>query len=77
MAGFRMHVTTSTVLGCGYAGVGHFMVGLPLESSIVGGALDLGGFHRVALVTATLLVAGGVVSAIGVRNPTRAAQPGR
>lgn len=46
-------------------------------SSIVGGALDLGGFHRVALVTATLLVAGGVVSAIGVRNPTRAAEPGR
>ncbi len=39
MAGFRTHVTTSTVLGCGYAGVGHFYLGLPVETSLVGGAL--------------------------------------
>jgi hypothetical protein len=39
MAGFRMHVTTSTVLGCGYAGVGHFAYGVPLDTSIVAGAL--------------------------------------
>ena len=38
-------------------------------SAIIGGALDLDGFHRVALVTGALLVAGSVVSAIGVRNP--------
>ncbi len=38
-------------------------------STIIGGALDLDGFHRVALVTGALLVAGSVVSAIGVRNP--------
>ena len=38
-------------------------------SAIIGGALDLDGFHRVALVTGALLVAGSVVSTIGVRNP--------
>lgn len=42
-------------------------------SAIIGGALDLAGFHRVALVTGALLVAGSVISAIGVRNPTRRA----
>jgi hypothetical protein len=39
MAGFRMHVTTSAVLGCGYAGVGHAVYGVPLDTSIVAGAL--------------------------------------
>jgi LexA-binding, inner membrane-associated putative hydrolase len=38
MAGFRMHVTTSAVLGCGYAGVGH-LYGVPLDTSIVAGAI--------------------------------------
>lgn len=39
-------------------------------STIVGGALDLDGFHSAAWVTATLLVLGGVVSWIGIRrNP--------
>lgn len=36
---------------------------------IVGGMLDLAGFHRAAVVTAVLLAAGGVVSAVGIRNP--------
>jgi membrane-bound metal-dependent hydrolase YbcI (DUF457 family) len=39
MAGFRMHVTTSAVLGCGYAGVGHAVYGVPLDTSIVAGAM--------------------------------------
>lgn len=39
MAGFRMHVTTSTVLGCGYAGIGHAAYGVPLDSAVVGGAM--------------------------------------
>jgi hypothetical protein len=39
MAGFRMHVTTSTVLGCGYAGAGYVMLELPPETAVVGGAL--------------------------------------
>ncbi|KJL21070.1 MFS transporter [Microbacterium foliorum] len=39
-------------------------------STIIGGTLDLAGFHNAALVTASLLVLGGVVSWIGIRrNP--------
>lgn len=39
-------------------------------STIVGGSLDLDGFHNAAWVTAVLLVLGGVVSWIGIRrNP--------
>ena len=36
---------------------------------VLGGSLDLDGFHRAAIVAAALLVAGAIVSAIGVRNP--------
>jgi hypothetical protein len=39
MAGFRTHITTSAVLGCGYAGAGHVLYGTPLDTSIVAGAL--------------------------------------
>ncbi|MCO6047724.1 metal-dependent hydrolase [Aeoliella sp. ICT_H6.2] len=38
MADFRTHVTTSSVLGVGYAGMGMTM-GFPIESSIVAGGL--------------------------------------
>ncbi|MBF4562860.1 MFS transporter [Microbacterium sp. VKM Ac-2870] len=46
-------------------------------ATITGGALDLAGFHRTALTTAALLIVGGLVSLIGIRNPARsaAAQP--
>ncbi|MDH5134006.1 MULTISPECIES: MFS transporter [unclassified Microbacterium] len=45
-------------------------------STIVGGSLDLDGFHNAAWVTAALLVLGGVVSWIGIRrNPSEAAAP--
>lgn len=37
-------------------------------STIVGGTLDLDGFHNAAWVTATLFVLGGVVSWIGIRR---------
>lgn len=41
-----------------------------LLSTIVGGSLDLDGFHSAAIVTAGLFAAGGVVSWIGIRrNP--------
>lgn len=41
-----------------------------LLSTIVGGTLDLDGFHSAAWVTATLFAVGGVVSWIGIRrNP--------
>ncbi|MBX3100083.1 MAG: DHA2 family efflux MFS transporter permease subunit [Salinibacterium sp.] len=36
---------------------------------IVAGTLDVEGFHRVIVVTAALLVLGGVVSFAGIRNP--------
>ncbi|MEX0641908.1 MAG: metal-dependent hydrolase [Pirellulales bacterium] len=39
MAGFRMHVSTSAVFGVGYAGVGHFVYGMPVDTSLVGGAM--------------------------------------
>jgi hypothetical protein len=42
---------------------------------IVGGALDVASFHRVIIVTAGLLIAGGVISFVGIRNPAGAARP--
>ena len=39
MAGFRMHVSTSTVLGVGYAGVLALGYGVPVDTAIVSGAL--------------------------------------
>lgn len=42
---------------------------------IVAGELDVDGYHRVAVVTAGLLVVGGIVSWIGIRNPAPAGHP--
>jgi hypothetical protein len=39
MAGFRTHVTTSSVLGTGYAGALYSMYGVPLPTATVAGAL--------------------------------------
>jgi len=39
MAGFRMHVTTSAVLGCGYAAVGNLAYHMPPDTAIVAGAM--------------------------------------
>ncbi|MGW9627449.1 MFS transporter [Microbacterium sp. NPDC055521] len=45
-------------------------------STIVGGALDLDGFHSAVIVTAVLFAAGGVVSWIGIRrNSAEPADP--
>jgi membrane-bound metal-dependent hydrolase YbcI (DUF457 family) len=38
MAGFKTHITTSSVLGCGYAALGAYY-GLPIESALVAGGL--------------------------------------
>jgi EmrB/QacA subfamily drug resistance transporter len=40
---------------------------------IIGPTLDLNGFHRTLVVTAALLILGGVVSAIGIQNARSAA----
>ncbi len=38
MAGFKTHITTSSVLGVGYAGLG-IHLGIPIESSLIAGGL--------------------------------------
>jgi hypothetical protein len=39
MAGFRMHVGTSTVLGCGYAGALNLAYGVEPDTAVVAGAM--------------------------------------
>ncbi|WP_336660638.1 MFS transporter [Leucobacter sp. USHLN153] len=48
------------------------LIVIALLATIVGGALDLRGFHNAALVTGALFIAGAVVSWFGIRNPPRA-----
>ena len=45
------------------------LIAVALTGIIVGGQLDLAGFHRAMLATALMLIVGGVISAIGIRNP--------
>jgi EmrB/QacA subfamily drug resistance transporter len=52
------------------------LVAIALIGVIVGTQLDVGGYHRVAIATAGFLVAGGIVSWIGIRNPAPPNQPG-
>ena len=47
------------------------LVAVALLGVITGGALDLAGFHRAAIVTAVLLAVGGLVSLAGIRNPQK------
>ncbi|WP_111718931.1 MFS transporter [Homoserinimonas sp. OAct 916] len=44
------------------------LIAVALTGIIVGGTLDLTGFHRAMLATALMLIAGGVISAIGIQN---------
>jgi hypothetical protein len=44
------------------------LIAVAMLGVIVGGSLDLDGFHRAAIVTAALLTVGGVVSFLGIRN---------
>ncbi|GAA2072644.1 MFS transporter [Microbacterium hatanonis] len=48
------------------------LIAVAMVALIVGGSIDLGGFHRAAVVTAALLAIGGVVSFLGIRNTARA-----
>jgi EmrB/QacA subfamily drug resistance transporter len=45
------------------------LIAIALVGAIVGGALDLGGFHRAMWATAIAMVLGGVISWVGIRNP--------
>ncbi|HET8928984.1 MAG TPA: MFS transporter [Microbacterium sp.] len=47
------------------------LIAVAMLGVIVGGELDLAGFHRAVIVTAVLLAVGGVVSLLGIRNPER------
>jgi EmrB/QacA subfamily drug resistance transporter len=47
------------------------LVTIAALAAIVGGSLDLDGFHRAAIVTAVLMFAGGITSFFGIRNPPR------
>jgi hypothetical protein len=39
MAGFKTHITTSTVLGVGYGVAGHFALGIPIPTCVLAGGL--------------------------------------
>jgi len=45
------------------------LLGIALVGLVLGGKLELAGFHRVLTVTAVLLILGGIVSAVGIQNP--------
>lgn len=45
------------------------LIAIAALATIVGGMLDLEGFHRAAWATALLMALGGVVSWLGIRNP--------
>ena len=45
------------------------LITIALLATIVGGTLDLDGFHRAAIVTTALMMAGAVTSFFGIRSP--------
>jgi len=48
------------------------LVAVASIGAIVGGTLDLNGFHRAMVATAALMAAGGIVAWVGIRNPAPA-----
>jgi hypothetical protein len=51
------------------------LIVIAMLAVIVGGSLDLNGVHRAMIVAAVLLVLGGVVSFLGIRNPVHDKAP--
>ncbi|HEY4151762.1 MAG TPA: MFS transporter [Pseudolysinimonas sp.] len=49
------------------------LIVIAMLAVIIGGALDLDGVHRAMIVTAGLLILGGIVSFLGIRNPVHEA----
>ncbi|MCI0155375.1 MFS transporter [Leifsonia shinshuensis] len=79
---------TSAILGSihpGQAGIGSAvnnavsriagLLTVAMAGIVIGQKLDVDGMHRAMLATAGLLIVGGVVSAIGIRNHEPAAEP--
>ncbi len=50
------------------------LIVIAMLAVIVGGTLDLNGVHRAMIVTAVLLILGGIVSFLGIRNPVQEAE---
>ncbi len=48
------------------------LIVIALIAFIIGGELDLDGFHRAIVVCSVMLIAGGIVSFAGIRNPVHA-----
>jgi EmrB/QacA subfamily drug resistance transporter len=46
------------------------LIAIAMLGLIIGSELDVAGFHRTVIFTAALLILGGIVSALGIRNPT-------
>ncbi|WP_061960544.1 MFS transporter [Demequina flava] len=51
------------------------LIAVAMVGAVVGGTLDLDGFHQAMIVIAALMVAGGVVSWLGIRNPSTEPEP--
>ncbi|WP_240034728.1 MFS transporter [Glaciihabitans arcticus] len=51
------------------------LISIALVGVIIGSELTVDSFHRGLLVTAALLIAGGIVSWIGIRNPEKVPEP--
>ncbi len=47
------------------------LVMVALAGVVLGGAMSTVGFHRAVVVMGVLLLAGAIVSAVGIRNPAR------
>ncbi|TFD31552.1 MFS transporter [Cryobacterium cryoconiti] len=53
------------------------LIAVALAGTIIGAALDVAGFQRVMVVVAGLMIAGGIVSWLGIRTPAALAAPER
>lgn len=52
------------------------LIAIALVGTVVGGTLDLSGFYRAAVFVSVLLIAGGLISLVGIRNPAVPAPEG-
>jgi flagellar motor component MotA len=51
------------------------LLAIALLGIAAGGRLTTPGFHRTIVVTSAFLIVGGLIAAVGIRNPSRATAP--